>query len=292
MAGPYGIEQFDAGNALAMYRQGRQDRVRDLEYQREQDRRAAMAKIFTPPTAAGTPPIRGPVDSGTDLPSGPQMPSSLVDPSKLPARTDSININHDALRDLYRVDPEYAMEVQKWAFSANKQQMDTAAQNGRVMATLAGQLRTVPVEQRSAYLAQVAPQLAQMGFSTQQLSQADLSDNGLQQYERIGTLLDAIQGKSNLDVRNVDAGANVIGVDPRTGSVRELYKSPYIKGADGRIYGPEGGAAASGQAPARITDKSAYDALPPGTTYIAPDGSTRTKPGGPTRAASGGFPLR
>ena len=41
----------------------------------------------------------------------------------------------------------------------------------------------------------------------------------------------------------------------------------------------------------RITSKAEYDALPPGTEFIAPDGVRRVKPGGQTgaSASSGGF---
>lgn len=45
MAGPYGIEQFDAGNALAMYRQGRADRIQDLKQQRDREFNRVAAEM-------------------------------------------------------------------------------------------------------------------------------------------------------------------------------------------------------------------------------------------------------
>lgn len=43
---------------------------------------------------------------------------------------------------------------------------------------------------------------------------------------------------------------------------------------------------------ARPQSKAEFDALPPGSAFIAPDGTMRTKPGGPTQPASGSFQPR
>ncbi len=54
------------------------------------------------------------------------------------------------------------------------------------------------------------------------------------------------------------------------------------------IYDPNQGAPQA--QPQRVPSKEAYDALPPGTQYIAPDGSLRVKGGQTGSAPSGGFP--
>ena len=54
-----------------------------------------------------------------------------------------------------------------------------------------------------------------------------------------------------------------------------------------QVYDPNGGGQGG---PARVQDKAQYDALPPGTQYIAPDGSVRVKGGQTGSAPSGGFP--
>jgi hypothetical protein len=47
---------------------------------------------------------------------------------------------------------------------------------------------------------------------------------------------------------------------------------------------------AGGDAPRQVHSEEEFNALPPGTPFIAPDGSHRVKPGGPTQPASGTFP--
>jgi hypothetical protein len=61
-------------------------------------------------------------------------------------------------------------------------------------------------------------------------------------------------------------------------------KNPLSPGFDPTAA--QGGAAA----PAAVDDKAAYDALPPGSSYIAPDGSHRVKGGAPSQGGAT-FPL-
>lgn len=70
-----------------------------------------------------------------------------------------------------------------------------------------------------------------------------------------------------------------------------------ISPVDGLLYDLDTGevipfkqSGGGGGAAVQVASKEAYDALPPGTQYVAPDGSLRTKAGGPTQSASGGFP--
>lgn len=77
---------------------------------------------------------------------------------------------------------------------------------------------------------------------------------------------------------------------------RQSIRPQIFGSAEGgyNIYDPnqQGGAQPpqQGAPPANIASKQQYDALPPGTQYMAPDGSIRVKGGQSGSAPAGGFP--
>lgn len=190
---PFGITQIDVPGLLSTYtgmrrqnlqdqytqaafqRQQTQDARADEEYQLEKDKRAAMANLFTPPAAA---------------PGG--APGALVDPAYLPARTDGVSLNPDALRKLYTLDPTAAFAIQSHIHDADKQALEAIQLRGTTMARIAGGLKSLPINQRAAALQQAAPELQAVGYTPQQLAQTDLSDAGLDKYFATGKTMEQI----------------------------------------------------------------------------------------------------
>lgn len=141
-----------------------------------------------------------------------------------------------------------------------------------------------------------APRYQQMGEDPQQLAT-------LRQMLAVNpqAALDALAGIR--DPRFVQSGRFLRGFDPLTGKEIFSYDLPQdddpLKLSDGQTaydrngrviannpknYAPPrapsgGGMGGASQAgPLRVTDQSAYAALPSGTLFIAPDGKTRRKP--------------
>lgn len=191
--------QRDEDNALSVFAQNPSDPgavnallavnpqlgLRLGEYQRDSERRNVMGRLFNAPAAA------------------PEATDQLVDPQRLPPRTDGLTLNQEALRELYRIDPESALQVQKSVFDADRAQFDAMRKNSDVIASAAFRLRQVPVEQRPAEFQAIAPMLAQMGVSAEQLGQVDLSDAGLDRYMVVGRAFKDILSDERAD-RRVD----------------------------------------------------------------------------------------
>jgi|GEM_PF-6968640 len=228
------IEQVDVPGLLALYTGTRQRslenqyRAEQIARQRQEDQRAEerrilIGKVFSGPGAA-TPPI---MENGsaapapeplTDLdqfmpgkepgmlangqPVGsmgsaqPSAPATLIDPAQLPPRTDGLNINQEALRQLYAVDPESALKIQQHIYDADEATFKRIQQRGAAMAQVAGALLQEPTQEgRIAAFRQAAPQLQALGFTPEQLNQVDLSDAGLNRYFRAGMSMEQIIGE-------------------------------------------------------------------------------------------------
>lgn len=84
----------------------------------------------------------------------------------------------------------------------------------------------------------------------------------------------AIAAAGLLDKYNKDMTGRIVVV-PQGGDIRRLD-----------IHGNEVGFGSTGGTPAQITSKQDYDALPPGSAYIAPDGSQRVKGGAPSQGGA------
>lgn len=225
MANPFGIEQVDIPSMLGMHQQMKRQRIADLmqakQYER-QDRQDQMAleaqklrqQVFqgqpkggdpSQPTGGVTPPVAD-TPPGS-VPTSPQLPA-LDQP--LPPRTDGLSINMQALQQLYAIDPEGAAGIQKLVYDSNKQQLEQATQRGEAMAIAADALKSVsPGERQAEFQRRWAPFLAERGWPTELLQQADLSDQALDGYYRQGmTLKDVIQ-KNKPDVRVAVPGATI-----------------------------------------------------------------------------------
>lgn len=158
---------------------------------RAEDEAAAEAngyRVGVPNMTGGPPPpVRMNEDGSVpvDIATG-TAPQTLVDPTQLAPRTDGMVINPDALRELYGLDPKAAFEIQKHVYDANAAQLKRMTENGERIASVAYHLMQVPAANRASELQAMAPMLAQSGIDASMLSQADLSDQGLQRYLRVG----------------------------------------------------------------------------------------------------------
>jgi hypothetical protein len=249
MANPYGITEVDVPGILGVYHGAKQARLQEMlthrqieredrKAEEEAKRKTALAKVFARPQAqpgGGDPASSGDVferrlDPSYEEPAA-GAPQSLVHPSKLPPRTDGLQINQEALNALYESDPETAMQIQNMVYQASAKQFEQFQKNGLALASMAEELSKVPQAQRGAVVQQWGPQLAQMGIPVDQLTQADLSDAGLANYARTGRLIGSIARGGKLDTHTVVDGAMV---NDRT--LKEDYVSPMPK----VVTGPNG----------------------------------------------------
>lgn len=207
-------------------------------------------------------------DAPIGIQAPPQAPQQLVDPGQLPPRTDGFQLNQQAMRDLYVLDPEAANAIQTFVFNGQRHELEAAQRRGEGMYRVAATLQSIPEAERPAAFQRMIPQLQQMGIPVEDLSGVDLSDRGLRQYANFGMTLSALD-QSRQPVR---AGPGDVFLSPNDYST-VIGGSPeprLVTGADGSIVPlypswnqPQGGGSA----------------LPPGFV----------RDGGPTQPASGGF---
>jgi hypothetical protein len=211
------------------------------EYQQGLAKREVMGRLFDPtvpsargpgaktttmqPGEPGLPPpaVAMNPDGSAPQQGGPAAPAQVVDPSRLPPRTDGLRLNQDALRDLYRLDPESAAKVQQSVFNAGQAQFKSMRQAGETFASMAFHLRKLPVEQRAAELEAMAPTLLGMGVTPDMLQTADLSDNGLDRNIAIGrsiaSLIDDERADRRLEADVADDEADNERADRNTDSL-------------------------------------------------------------------------
>jgi hypothetical protein len=211
------------------------------EYQQGLAKREAMGRLFDPTASASrgfgaNAPATQPGDAATPPPplamnpdgsapaqGGPVAPAQVVDPSRLPPRTDGLRLNQDALRDLYRLDPESAIKVQQSVFNAGQAQFKSMRQAGETFASMAFHLRKLPQEQRAAELEAMAPTLMEMGVAPDMLQRADLSDTGLDRNIAIGrsiaSLIDDDRADRRLEADVADDEADNKRADRNTESL-------------------------------------------------------------------------
>lgn len=180
-------------------------------------------------------------------------PTDLMSGSDLVAqhpRTDGINLNPQALDELYRFNPVAARDLQKAVYGANKDQFERLSEAGSVMGRTAEYLASLPAEQRAAALAQQAPRLEAAGISRDQLAKADLSDAGLAQYSKLGRLYGEV-AKPSSKVGDYEY-FNSIGRPDLAEAAADPFRT--FTGPDGTVYARGGGmsrgGAPSGGAPA------------------------------------------
>jgi hypothetical protein len=291
---PYNITQVDVPGLLAVY-QGAQDRrAQQMKARREEERSAQrediMARVFAPKGGQGgmggayTP--QGSAMPGA-VPQAQGAPQSLVDPSQLAPRTDGVQLNQDALRELYQHDPETALKLQTSVYNANKQQLEQMQAYGESGLGVVYRLKQLPQDQRAAELQASLPMLQSMGIDTSQLAQADLSDNGLARYEAVFGKLADLQPK----LRNVGPGDMIID-ERRIGQPGNptVYESPIVKGEDGVLYERVPNKPNAGGQPEAQLRAAADEAIRQGADPAAVNARLSQMLGGAGGNAGGNFP--
>ncbi len=149
----------------------------------------------------------------------------------------------------------------------------------KAAAPFAYQAKSLPPEQRPAYLESIKPQLKAAGWDDSHLANFDPSDAGLDSVitsaSTIEQLIDRNKFTWHQEGERPSFATNAMGMP--VGS-----QNPYAQ--HGTVK-PE---------TAHVSDQASYDAVPPGATYTTPDGHVRVKPGaqaqgGQTQPASGNF---
>lgn len=193
MAGPFNITPFSATEAIGMYRAGRQNRVAELEFdreqkkaQREQERAdrisGILAKAYgskggdqasgdtaaTAPSLSATPVAAGP----SAMPTGaaPRIANPLMDPQ----------VQSELIQATSFDNPSDAINLMKQFGELNDAQLKRAQEVYSVIGNAALWLRNTPPEQRQAAYQQLAPRLQAMGIPQESLARVDLSDRGLE----------------------------------------------------------------------------------------------------------------
>ncbi len=143
--------------------------------------------------AGGMPSAAAPSVAPATVPGGQPMasaaPPRLLDPASLPARTDGMRLDPTALRELYAIDPNAALEIQSSLYKADAETLKRTQAQGTAVASAAFRLQqmrnadgTPDMASRTAEFRAMAPMLAQMGVPAENLEAVDLSDQGLQRY--------------------------------------------------------------------------------------------------------------
>lgn len=232
--------------------------------QREQQRVEARRAVFAPPPTVASP-TAGMVSDGA--------PTALVDPSQLPPRTDGLQINQEALRNLYQIDPDGALEVQKTIYSADAAGAKRLKESGETMATAAYRLSKLPPDQRAAELRAMAPQLVSLGVDPQMIASADTSDASLDRYMTLGRSISEVMKEDDAKYVVVPKEGDLVNVrDPKA------------------VSAFMGGAASAPAGAVEMLRKNPGLAEKFDQKYGA--GASRQYLGGPTPSASGTFPGR
>lgn len=181
--------------------------------------RASQAKTITPVEADRVRRSLGPqgtaaydkwmADNGITIEGqgGPEAASPALPPldQDLPARTDGMKINQEALRELYALDPDMAQKIQKAVYDADEQSLKAMTRRGEAMANVAMRLQSVPASERPAELQRWGQYLVDSGLPAQALQQADLTDAGLSRYVQQGRKIENIISDERTDEKDAEA---------------------------------------------------------------------------------------
>lgn len=222
-------------------------------------------------------------------PPAPQEPSGLVDPSALPPRTDGMEINPDAMRELMQQDPEMAMKFQSSVFNSNKEQLAEKQRIGEVIGKAAFSLKQLPPEQRRAALLAMVPQLRDLGIPDQFLAPQALAafpvdDSALDRNINMGqSLASLVSGK------RAEEGVQWLRVDNGDGTFTMMPMS-----RTGQPLSGGGGASTGGRPPPEAIN---YLRQNPSLTKefdqkYGQGSAERVLNGGAASGAPGTFPIR
>lgn len=177
--------------------------------------------------------------------------------------------------------------------SLDENQRQQALTEAQVIARAAAALKTVPPEQRPAQYQRMIPALKGAGFSDDELTQVDLSDEGLSAAEAFGQqITQLINPPKPGDAYTLNPGDVRFGPDGK-----ELARSPYdpVVVADGVLYGRTGRGAAptapstGAQTPDQLRAE-AQAAIAAGADPAAVNARLQQLLGGQTASPSGNFP--
>lgn len=301
------IQGIDGMALINAFRAGKQDRASANEIQikqdeaqakvaREKETRGLMGQLFGGAAPAGggvagqfgigRTPINPDMTPGGGIGGGIAQERARIDaeaPPKMPdmgQEPPRAAYDPNILQKLVMLDPETGGKVASALKTMDEINLKRHQEKNDILGAAAHVLAKVAPAERARQLAIMAPQLKAMGWSDQELANANLSDEGLRAYQ--GTAIDFDKMIDNeLAERKFMAGDNVAVV--AGGNVANIKPDGSAKWIVG------GGGAPSSEGLPRPQGKADVDALPPGTQFIAPDGTIRTKPGGGGSNVTGGF---
>lgn len=308
---PYGIEQVNIPGILNSYLGQQQARTQQMmaqrqveaaerQAERENGIRAAVARYALGGNSAGGAP-GNPSSRTTTTPSATPSVGGLegavqtmtaqpapVEAAATPATPDR---RQQLFNELLALDPETAFQTMQAFSQMDEANFERVSRSNAVLGREAYRLRSMPLEQRRAELQRIAPQLQQMGLTSEQLSGFDPTDQNLDMIIGQARDIEKLAEEARPRLRAVegellDENRLAQGQDP------VVWRSEYMNGPGGIYRRPNAGLAGEGgeQAPVRVSTPEEARRLPPGTPILLPDGTVGTVPGGPTPAASGNFP--
>ena len=227
------IESIDASALINSYRQGRADSLAfqkaRMEQVREQEFNGLASQLYgnrRPTTIAdqAAQPVASPPETFDDAFSteglanaGPEAvtrspPQAPESPTQGPA------LNRDVMQQMVFLDAPRAKAMFEAFNTMDAGELKRAEAKNSMLAAAAQRLSTVPMEQRKAYLQSIAPALQSVGFSPQELAQADLSDRGLYMYQATGVDVDHLIDNA-LEERKFQQG-QIVTPQPGAGAFR------------------------------------------------------------------------
>ncbi len=148
-------------------------------------------------------------------------------------------------------------QLEGWSQTATEQERKAAVGRFELIGGLASAMLQVPLEQRAAYIQTIAPQLAPLGVTPEQLAGLDLSDASLQGF--VSTSMGANNYLTMLDRREREAFDQDIEV--RRVGLTERRENRVSGNAGGRSGG---GLRPSGRGGSRAPVQRGGSSLPPG----------------------------
>lgn len=165
-------------------------------------REAVASKTMTPEQAAAISGTLGPNGNAAfekwTADNGITVGAAQLPPP--PRRDDGIQLNPDALKELFAIDPEMAMKFQDAAGKMDKANLEKIAQHGEFKAKAAMYLLQHKAgPDRQAALQRIVPDLLAGGFTQQEINSAILTDEQLTKDRVMGMGLKDLVSQENTD---------------------------------------------------------------------------------------------
>lgn len=223
------IQGIDAGALINAYRQGQSDRAAQakarLDQQRQQQIGGLMGQLFgggeqAPQTSLSS---QASQPNGIVATPGQQAETSAMEarfpgaPSAAPTQPQR-RPDPNVLSKLIVLDPEVGGKIASAFKTMGEADLKRAEAKNTMMASAAHVLSQLPEDQRPQFLQSIAGQLQEVGFTPEELSRADLSNNGLRMMQATGIDVDKMID-NELAEREFQAG-KVVSVAPGGMAVR------------------------------------------------------------------------